>query len=123
MDDVIHLSQLLAEGARMCEALRSRRSNLLKTVEQRRAFNHRYTQWCEASRAALPDDLRARFDKELSYLPPMPDPEGQSDWSYYMILPYAIEEQSEQLFLARRRLWQPSSSLPKDVLGVGCGKQ
>jgi len=99
----------------MLERLRSRRTNLLATAEQRCAFNQRYTRWCDASRAALPDDLRARFEQELAHLLPAPDPNERSDWSYYMRLPYAIEEQSKQLFLTRRRLWQPSSSLPKEV--------
>src|SRR5262245_53991610 len=102
MNDVIHLSELLNEGATMLEGLRSRRTNLLATAEQRRAFNQRYTQWCEASRAALPDDLRARFEHEFAKLPPAPDPDEQGNWSYYSSLPNTLEEQQQQLFLARR---------------------
>lgn len=115
MDDVIHLNTLLVESAELLEILRSKQANLLNTVENRRDFNQRYADWCNASCAALPDDLRVRFEEKRIDLLAVSDTDSQTIWSHYRILPYDIEEQQKQLFIARRRLWQPSSSLPKEV--------
>lgn len=112
MDAIIQLNELLATSERWINRLRERDVSLFSTPEQRQTFLQQYTTWCETCQTILPEDLRKYFDHALSDLPPQPSPDDTHAWSYFSQLQHTIKDQHQQLFIARRRQWQPSSQYP-----------